>query len=113
MRPLFHPPVGDITVEGILYALSDSVRAQILIGLVSSECGQICAAFANLTVKPLAKSTLSQHFRILREAGLIHSERRGVQLNNTLRCEELPPHLLELVQAILKAYATQIQLMAE
>ena len=27
---------------------------------------------------PLPKSTLSQHFKVLREAGLIHSEGRSV-----------------------------------
>jgi DNA-binding transcriptional ArsR family regulator len=32
----------------------------------------------------LHKSTLSQHFKILREAGLIRSERKGVELYATL-----------------------------
>ena len=108
MRPLFHPPAEEITVEGILYALSDPVRAQILIELVSSECGQKCAAFANLTAKPLAKSTLSQHFRILREAGLIRSERQGVQLSNTLRWAEWPERCKKLIESILSSYGDQL-----
>jgi DNA-binding transcriptional ArsR family regulator len=32
---------------------------------------------------------MSQHFKILREAGLIRSERRGVELKNSTRCHEL------------------------
>ena len=108
VRTPFHPAANDATVEGILYALSDPVRAQILIEMCSRECGQKCAAFANLTPKPLAKSTLSQHFRILRETGLIRSEPQGVQLSNTLRYDELPEHLQALVKNILDGYAAQL-----
>jgi DNA-binding transcriptional ArsR family regulator len=30
---------------------------------------------------------MSQHFKILREAGLIRSERKGVELKNSTRCQ--------------------------
>ena len=32
---------------------------------------------------------MSQHFKILREAGLIRSERKGVELKNPTRCHGL------------------------
>ena len=32
---------------------------------------------------------MSQHFKIPREAGLIRSERKGVELKNSTRCHEL------------------------
>jgi len=42
-----------------------------------------------ISEKAVPKSTLSQHFNVLREAGLIHSERRGVQMQNSSRCAEI------------------------
>ena len=35
MRPLFHPSIEEITVEGILHALSDPVRVAIYADIVS------------------------------------------------------------------------------
>jgi hypothetical protein len=40
MRPLFHPSIEEITVEGILHALSDPVRVAIYADIVSQECSQ-------------------------------------------------------------------------
>ena len=37
----------------------------------------------------IAKSTLSNHFRILREAGLIHTEKQGVEHRNSVREDEI------------------------
>ena len=34
MRPLFHPSIEDVTVEGILHALSDPVRVAIFAQIV-------------------------------------------------------------------------------
>ncbi|WP_334270664.1 ArsR/SmtB family transcription factor, partial [Edaphobacter sp. HDX4] len=33
----------------------------------------------------MPKSTLSQHFKVLRESGLIRAERKGVEMHNTSR----------------------------
>jgi DNA-binding transcriptional ArsR family regulator len=49
-------------------------------------------------------STLSQHFKILREAGLIRSERHGVETNNISRCTELEQRFPGLIQAIVNAH---------
>jgi DNA-binding transcriptional ArsR family regulator len=104
MRPLFHPPPEEMTVQGILYALSDPVRARIFAGLVGADCAQNCTAFANVSDSPLPKSTLSQHFAVLREAGLIRSTRKGVELQNEARCAELQDRFGPMITAILKAY---------
>src|SRR5260221_11652395 len=77
MRPLFHPSIEDVTVEGILHALSDPVRVAIYADIVKSECSHNCSTFLNVREKQIPKSTLSQHFKALREAGLIRGERRG------------------------------------
>lgn len=107
MRTLYHPRLEEITVEGILYALSDPVRSEIFAQLATSECAKNCSTFMHIQDSPLAKSTLSQHFRVLREAGLIRSERKGVELINSTRCAELAERFGPLLQSIVDAYARQ------
>ena len=107
MRPLHHPSVEDLTVEGILYALSDPVRVQIFAEIAASECPRSCSNFLVVRNRSLPKSTLSQHFKVLREAGLIRSERKGVEMLNTTRCEELQKRFGDLLPTITRAYLAQ------
>jgi DNA-binding transcriptional ArsR family regulator len=109
MRPLFHPSTEEITVEGILHALSDPVRVAIYADIVSQECSQNCSTFLTVSDKTIPKSTLSQHFRELREAGLIRGERRGVEVHNTSRCQELEQRFPGLVRAIVNAHTIQLK----
>lgn len=109
MRPLFHPSIEDVTVEAILHALSDPVRVSIFIEIVSSECSQNCSNFLRVDNKDIPKSTLSQHFKALREAGLIHSERQGVEMHNTSRCGEVDKRFPGLLAAIINAHNIQSQ----
>lgn len=106
MRPLFHPASEDIRAEDILHALADPVRATIFAEIAAATCAQICAAFSNVNNKPIPKSSLSQHFRVLREAGLIRSERQGVEMRNTSRFEEVEARFPGLLPAILVAYSS-------
>lgn len=107
MRPLFHPSIDDITVEGILHALSDPVRAAIYADIVAQDCSHNCSTFLTVSDKAIPKSTLSQHFRALREAGLIRGERRGVEMHNTSRCAEIEQRFPGLLQAIINAHSIQ------
>jgi DNA-binding transcriptional ArsR family regulator len=109
MRPLFHPSIEDVTVEAILHALSDPVRVAIYADIVGSNCSQNCSAFLNVSNKPIPKSTLSQHFKALRDAGLIHSERRGVEMHNTSRCAEIEKRFPGLIMAIVNAHNIQLR----
>ena len=109
MKPLFHPAIEDVTVEGILHALSDPVRVAIYADLVSSDCPQTCSNFLRVSEKAIPKSTLSQHFKALREAGLIRGERHGVEMQNASRCGEIDKRFPGLIAAIVKAHATQQQ----
>ena len=111
MRPLYHPPLEEITVQGILHALSDPVRVQIYARLARAECATNCSTFLNVNDTPLPKSTLSQHFKILREAGLIRSERKGVELQNHTRCAELNKKFGPMLQAILEAYKDESRIL--
>ena len=56
----------------------------------------------------IPKSTLSQHFRALREAGLIRSERQGVEMRNTTRCAEINSRFPGLLPALMGAYQQQL-----
>jgi DNA-binding transcriptional ArsR family regulator len=108
MRPLFHPDVEDVPVEAILHALSDPVRVAIFANIVGQECPQSCSAFLHLREKAIPKSTLSQHFKVLREAGLIRGERRGVEMHNTSRCAEIEQRYSGLIATIVNAHNIQL-----
>src|SRR5258708_23496195 len=98
-----HPSVDDITVEGILHALSDPVRVDLFSRIASAGCPQTCSALVEAGGKPVPKSTLSQHFKALRDAGLIRSERKGVEMHSTARCEGVNRRLPGLLPALTPA----------
>jgi DNA-binding transcriptional ArsR family regulator len=76
-------------------ALADETRRAILRRLRggSRTAGEIAEAF------DLTKPTLSHHFRVLREAGLVRAQRQGTKIVYTLQTnvlEDLAAELLEL-----------------
>lgn len=109
MRPLFHPSIEDVTVEAILHALSDPVRVAIYANIVGAQSSRNCSSFVRMSEKEIPKSTLSHHFKALREAGLIRGERRGVEMHNTSRCAEIEKRFPGLIVAIVKAHNIQLQ----
>jgi DNA-binding transcriptional ArsR family regulator len=108
MRPLFHPSIEDVTVEAIMHALSDPVRVAIFADIAGSNCSQTCSEFLHVSEKVIPKSTLSQHFKALREAGLIRGERHGVEMRNTSRCAEIDQRFPGLIPAIVNAHKLQL-----
>jgi len=109
VRPLIHPSAEDITVEGILHALSDPVRVHIFSRIVGARGPQTCSTFLEACDRPVPKSTLSQHFKALRDAGLIRSERKGVEMHNTSRRGEVDKRFPGLLAAIMAAHRVQMQ----
>ena len=53
----------------------------------------------------IPKSSLSNHFKVLREAGLIRSERHGVEVRNASRWTEVEGRFPGLLTGIINAYA--------
>jgi DNA-binding transcriptional ArsR family regulator len=104
MRPLFHPSIEDVRPEAILHALSDPERAAICAHIAGAGSGGMCSAYAVGGERVIPKSSLSQHLKVLREAGLIRSERHGVEIRNHPRCIELTDRLKALVKTIFHAY---------
>ncbi len=107
MRPLRHPSIDAITLQGVLYALADPVRLGIVRRLYDQgtmNCSQSCGDDA------LPRATLSRHFDQLREAGLVRTERDGVQYLNVLRVDDIetrfPGLLISLLQAAEREDAT-------
>ena len=107
VKPLFHPSMEDVTVEGILHALSDPVRAAIFAYIAGSDDVLNCSNSTSVCERMIPRSTLSQHFRALREAGLIRGERCGVEMHNTTRCAEIEVRFPGLLAAITDAYRAQ------
>ncbi|MFD9127630.1 ArsR/SmtB family transcription factor [Kitasatospora sp. NPDC059571] len=96
------PAVGEIRLEAVLHALADPVRLRIVASLADSAEEVNCLAFD----LPVAKSTLTHHFRVLREAGLIRQCRRGTSRMNRLRTEELAERFPGLLDSVVAGYRT-------
>jgi DNA-binding transcriptional ArsR family regulator len=97
-RPFHHPAIDTIILDGILHALADPVRRTIVRKLLTCGSGGLSC---NKTCDVLPASTLSFHYRVLREAGLVCSEKKGVEVVNTLRLEELGQRFPGLLDKIL------------
>ncbi|WP_245651110.1 ArsR/SmtB family transcription factor [Paramagnetospirillum marisnigri] len=80
-------------------ALSDPMRLRIIRSMVNQQGCMSCTEAA--PCPNMAKSTLSNHFRVLREAGLIHTEKRGVEHRNIVRLDDVEARFPGLLKTIL------------
>lgn len=101
MTQILHPRKEDISLSGVLYALGDPIRLKIVETIITNENGLNCTIAAQ-DYCALAKSTLSNHFRILREHGIIHTTKKGVENINRVRTEELEELFPGLLENIMK-----------
>ncbi|MEA2267496.1 MAG: hypothetical protein QOD55_2234 [Solirubrobacteraceae bacterium] len=93
---LSHPRVEELELAAVLHALSDPIRLHIVRSL-ADEGACNCGAFS----VPVAKSTLSHHLRVLREAGVTLTEREGTQRVVSLRSDDLAARFPGLLDAVL------------
>jgi DNA-binding transcriptional ArsR family regulator len=85
-----------LSLPSILHAFSDPIRLEIVRQI--DEAGEkACGKFG----LDMPKSSLSHHFRILRESGVIESEGHGTSLMNRLRREALDEKFPGLVASVL------------
>jgi DNA-binding transcriptional ArsR family regulator len=98
--PMFlpkEPGRKELLLTAVLYALSDEVRLGIVRQL--AERGeQPCGVFE--VDRP--KSSLSHHFRVLRESGVVTTRKAGKTLLNALRRADLDARFPGLLGAILE-----------
>jgi DNA-binding transcriptional ArsR family regulator len=95
---LYHPTRDEIDLAAVLHALSDPRRLQIVRLLAGQEAPVPCGSLE----LGVTKSTATHHFRVLREAGLIHQFRTGTSKLTVLRSADLEarfPGLLAIVLA--------------
>ena len=98
MRALKHPNLSDISVEHVLHALSDPIRLEIVRQIArQGECS------CNAVDCGRAKSSMSHHFRVLRDGGVIRTRNEGTVHMNALRRDELDARFPGLLGAVLAA----------
>ncbi|MBB2895481.1 helix-turn-helix transcriptional regulator [Pseudomonas sp. AS2.8] len=96
MRPFKHPSPDEFSLERLFHALSDPVRLDIvryLARVAEATCGELDGG------RP--KSSMSHHFRVLRDAGLVHTRNAGTTHMNQLRRDDLDQRFPGLMAAIL------------
>lgn len=95
------PALEDVELGTVLSALADPLRRAVVVQLAAEADGveRACGSFA----LPVAKSTRTHHWRVLREAGLTRQRDAGNGTFVRLRREEIGrrfPGLLELIVAL-------------
>jgi DNA-binding transcriptional ArsR family regulator len=98
---LHHPERDEIELPGVLHALSDPQRLEIVRRLAGSDeacpCGSIKLG--------VSKSTMTHHFRVLRKSGVIRQKREGTRKLTELRREDLDARFPGLIDAVLSSEA--------
>ncbi len=97
MAHILPPTPEKLDLYAVLNALADPIRLSIVIDLDKTddlECGTF-----NVDV---TKSTLTHHFRILRETGVISTTKSGTRSLNRLRRKELNDSFPGLLDSVLK-----------
>jgi DNA-binding transcriptional ArsR family regulator len=108
MAPLAHPAMSEVTLTTVLHALSDPVRLRLVTLLLEEGDPRSCAP--DLWGVEVHKSTLSHHYKVLREAGLTHTivdgRTRSVELRRAELEERFPGLLTFLAAAAAREFAT-------
>ena len=95
-----HPSREEMQLGSVLCALSDPLRRRIVATLAGEPEGteRHCTSFC----LPVTKATLTHHFKVLREAGLIRQVDRGNSRMAHLRSADIEarfPGLLALLRS--------------
>jgi DNA-binding transcriptional ArsR family regulator len=104
MRPLPQPARESLTLAPVLHALGDPVRLE-LMRRAWDKPESTCSALADGLDVPV--STLSNHWRIMREAGLISMTVDGRHRRIRLRAEDLRDRFPDLLDPILRLTAAE------
>lgn len=91
----------DLDLASVLHALSDPVRLKIVAKMADGH-EHTCGSFS----LPVAKSTSSHHFRVLREAGVLSTRTEGKNRFNRLERDQLELRFPGLIDAVLRAHVS-------
>ncbi|GAB2692102.1 ArsR/SmtB family transcription factor [Nocardia thraciensis] len=78
-RPVVREPLAEVAageLAGVFKALSDPIRLRLLWGIGSRVGGEACVCELSEGIE-VSQPTISHHLKVLREAGLLASERRA------------------------------------
>jgi ArsR family transcriptional regulator, arsenate/arsenite/antimonite-responsive transcriptional repressor len=78
-EPVVYPDIEREQAErmgGVAKALSDPIRMQ-LVDVLRKHAGKVCVCEL-VPLFELSQPTVSHHLKVLREAGVVESERRGL-----------------------------------
>ena len=98
VRALKHPSLDRLELADIMFALSDPARIDIVRALARSKQPLTCQQLTG----ERAKSTMSRHFQVLRDSGVIHTDVDGKEHLNTLREAEMERYFPGLPRSILR-----------
>lgn len=98
MARFTHPRLEDVPLDLALHALADPNRLEMVARLAAAERLR-CSDAAPCEAIP--KSTLSNHLKLLRAAGLIETTQVGREMINTLRRSEFDRRFPGLLDAVL------------
>jgi DNA-binding transcriptional ArsR family regulator len=96
---LHHPDADAIQLPAVLHALSDPQRLHIVRELAADSAPRACGSIE----LDVTKSTMTHHFRVLREAGVIRQERVGTSKLTSLRRDDLEARFPGLLDAVLNS----------
>jgi DNA-binding transcriptional ArsR family regulator len=97
---LHHPDTEELDLTAVLHALSDPQRLKIVRALAADYPEpRPCGTFG----LEVTKSTMTHHFRVLREAGVIEQRQEGTAKLNSLRREDLDGRFPGLLDAVLES----------
>jgi DNA-binding transcriptional ArsR family regulator len=102
-----HPKRDEIRLEAVLHALSDPVRLRIAFELARGE-ERRCGSFEC----EVTKSTMTHHFKVLREAGVIRQRQDGTMRLTSLREADLEARFPGLLDRILDAASEEPAIVA-
>ncbi len=92
-----HPTREDLRLPDVLLALGNPIRLAAVKQISIGEC--ICSDF----VTDVSKSTMTHHWRVLREAGVIRQRPEGRVIYMSLRQDDLEARFPGLLSAIFNA----------
>ncbi|HWF24412.1 MAG TPA: metalloregulator ArsR/SmtB family transcription factor [Solirubrobacteraceae bacterium] len=97
MRAIYHPVREQLSLPGVLHALSDPVRLEIVRALAQgteTSSGELGV--------PVSKSTLSHHLKVLRDAGLTRTRAEGVHRFVSLRVLDIEARFPGLLHCVIE-----------
>lgn len=94
-RTVEHPDPSEVSLQQVLEALVDPVRRTVVSQPARADADKSCGTFD----APVSLSTLTHHFNVLREAGVIRQYYVGTTKMNTLRTDKMEQRFPGLLSA--------------